>query len=255
MLKRVAWPIALLVFFSFGSTVQAQQNSEARMQTEISFVWGFAQGAFGDNLDRPLPGLALSFGGKVPRGPLVLSTELGWFSNGFDDRLELLFTNAASSPSTSVFNINTRNSILMAHFVARLAPIRGPIAPFVDGLVGFKYISSGIDVQSQVLINDTDGDIVIIDGNRLSTSSNFDALAVSYGAGAGVNIQVYGGRMGVDNSYTTLSLHLGARYLFGSEADYLTENSIITTADGVRFERAESNTDILIPELGFHLGF
>lgn len=255
MVKRAS--LWLIILFLFGGVLvsEAQQRPELKTQAEISFVWGFAQGSFGDNLDRPLPGLVLSVGGKTPRLPLVLSTEFGWLSYGFDDRLELLFPDATNTSSTSVFNINTTNSILMAHFVARLVPIEGTITPFIDGLVGFKYITSDVDVVSEVLFNDSDGDVIILEDNRIRTSTNFDALAVSYGFGAGVNIQVYGGEMGFSNSYTTISIHLGARYLLGSEADYLTENSVITATDGVRFERVESQTNILIPELGFHLGF
>ena len=255
MSGRVNATIIVLVLGCLGITAKAQQRSSANTQAEISFVWGYAQGAFGENLDRPLPGVLFSIGGKTPNLPLVLSTEFGWLSYGFDERLELLFPDTSTRPSTSFFSVNTRNSIMTAHLVTRLVPSEGAVEPFVDGLVGFKYIVSNIDVESQALLNNDNGNLIIIGDNRIQSSSAFDALAVSYGIGAGVNIQVFDGDFGVQNSQTTISLHLGVRYLLGSKADYLTENSISPSTDGIRFERVESDTDMLISALGFKVEF
>lgn len=255
MLRRALFPLVVLILVCYGLNAQAQQSFSHKTEAEISFVWGYARGGFGDNLDRPLPGFLISIGGRTPNLPLILSTEFGWMSYGYDDRLELLFPNATTRPATSLFNVNTTNSILTAHFVARLVPFEGAIEPFIGGLLGLKYIYSNIDMESQALLNEADGDIIIIGDNDIRTSSNFDAMAVSYGLGAGVNIRFFDGYLGMQDSPTTISLHLGARYLFGSEADYLTENSISVASEGVRFERVESNTDMLIPSLGFRLGF
>jgi len=247
--------IVVLVLCFISITAQAQKRPTANTQAEISFAWGYGQGAFGDNLGRPLPGFLFSIGGKTPNLPLVLSTEFGWLSYGFDDRLELLFPDTSTRLSTSFFSVNTRNSIMTAHFVVRLVPHKGAVEPFVDGFVGFKYIVSDIDVESQVLLNNENGNLIIISDNRIQSSSAFDALAVSYGIGTGVNIRFFDGDFGIQNSQTTISLHLGARYLLGSEADYLTENSIFPSTDGISFERVESDTDMLISSLGFKVGF
>ena len=255
MSRRVNLIIVVLVMCCISITVQAQQRSSASTQAEISFVWGYPQGAFGDNLGRPLPGVLVSMGGKTPTLPLILSTEFGWLSYGFDDRVELVFSDASMRPSPSFFSVHTRNSFMTAHFVAQLVPYEGAVEPFVAGIVGFKYIVSDIDVESQVLLNNDNGNLIIIGDNRIQSSSAFDALALSYGVGAGVNIQVFEGDFGIKNSHTTISLHLGARYLLGSKADYLTENSILSSMDGIRFERVESDTDILISSLGFKFGF
>ncbi|HET6527306.1 MAG TPA: hypothetical protein VFG39_01005 [Balneolaceae bacterium] len=247
MSKRVLLSVILLIFAG-NSLVQAQQKQEVR--TELSMVWGFAQGAFGENLGHPIPGILLSFGGKTPNWPLVLTTEIGWLNYGFDNYLEIRYPNGNTPASgLSVVDIETGNSILMTHLVARVLPLQGKISPYIDLLLGFKYLRSDVFIESDAIVGD-DGLITIVDDGQILTSSTFDSFALSYGVGAGVDIVVFEGL----DSGGTLSLNVGVRYLFGSEADYLAENSIRPTTSGILFEQIESNTNMLIPKLGLRLG-
>jgi hypothetical protein len=247
--KRVKALIMLLIFTGSCLVAPAQQKQPGEKRFEVDMVWGFAQGSFEDNLDRPMPGVVLSFGARTPNLPLVLSTEIGWLGYGFDNYLEIQY------PDTpiSVLNVGTKNSIVLTHFVMRVVPYEGIIAPYVDGLVGLKYISTSIDVESEAIIDD-DGVIIIDDGNRIFTSSTYNAFATSYGFGAGVNIQIFSGNLGFQNPNSSISVNMGAQYLFGSKANYLTENSIQPGVDRIRFERVESNTNMLIPKIGFSVG-
>lgn len=255
MRKRAIWPVVLLVFTLNNLVVHAQQKHGREVRSELSFVWAFAQGTFGDNLDRPIPGIVFSFGGRTPDLPLVLSTEIGWLNYGFDNYLEVRFPSGAGTPApaVSVVNVETAHNILMTHLVARLVPFGGKIAPYIDGLIGFKYLSGNINVESEALFEE-DELITIVDDDQLFISSTFDSFALSYGIGAGVDIQVFKGPLGLHNRNSTISMQVGVRYLFGSEADYLTENSIRPEAGGIRFEQVESNTDMLIPKLGLRFG-
>lgn len=246
--KRVKSLIMLLIFTGSCLVVQAQQKQPGEKHFEVNMVWGFAQGSFEDNLDRPMPGVVLSFGGRTPNLPLVLSTEIGWLGYGFDDYLELQYPNIP----ISVVNVGTKNSIVLTHFIARVAPFERIISPYVDGLIGLKYISTSIDVESEAIIDD-DG-VIIIDDDRIFTSSTYNAFAISYGFGAGVNVQIFSGSLGFQNPNISISVNAGAQYLFGSKADYLTENSIQPGVDSIRFERVESNTNMLIPKFGFRVG-
>lgn len=254
MNRRVKSFIILLICTGSSSVSLAQQQQPGEKQFGINMVWGYAQGSFEDNFDRPMPGIVLSFGGRTAGLPLVLSTEIGWMSYGFDNFLELQFpssTNIVLPPS--FVNVDTKNSILLTHLVARIAPFETVIAPYIEGLVGFKYVSTNIGVESQILYNE-DSDIIINDNDRILTSSDYRSFAISYGFGAGVNIQIFKGSLGFHNENSTISIHAGAQYLFGSKADYLTENSIQPVTNTIGFEQVESNTDMLIPKFGFSLG-
>lgn len=255
MFKRVIWPVIALILSVNSIAVQAQQRQTGNVQSELSMVWSLAQGSFGDNLDRPIPGLMVSFGGQAPNLPLVLSTEIGWLNYGFDNHLEIRFPEVAapSTPAVSVVNVETSNNILMTHLVARLVPLEGKIVPYIDGLIGFKYLLSNVAIEGEALFDD-DNLIIIADEDRLFTSSTFSSFALSYGAGAGVDVQVFNGPLGMNKNNAAISMHIGARYLFGSEADYLTENSILAQTDRIHFEPAESNTNMIIPKLGIRIG-
>lgn len=153
-------------------------------------------------------------------------------------------------------NVETSNSILTSHLVARLIPpqeiLEGVLVPHIDGLIGFKYFTTAITVESEAIFAD-DGLITVVDEDRILTTSAFNSLAVSYGVGAGIDIRIFNGPLGIHNRESTIYLHLGARYLLGSEADYLTQNSIRPEINRIRFERVESDTDIFIPKLGVQI--
>lgn len=252
--KRVKSVILLLICTGANVVVYAQQEQAGKKQFELNIVWGYAQGSFEDNLDRPMPGLVFSFGGRTPDLPLYLGTEIGWMSYGFDNYLDLQFPSSTNvAVPATVVNVATKNSVLLTHFVARVVPLETIIAPYIEGLVGFKYLTTGIDVESEVLL-ENEGEIIIDGEDKILTSSTYNSLAVSYGFGAGFNIQIFKGKLGIENALTTISIHAGAQYLFGSKADYLTENSIQPEENRIRFEQVRSNTDMLIPKLGFRVG-
>lgn len=253
MHKRVIGTFLLLIFFCSNLAVHAQTDMVGDKRGDINIVWGMAQDTFGEIIDRPIPGIMFSFGGRTPNLPLILSTEIGWMNYGFDNHLELRYSNSSDTPGLSVVNIETNNSILMTHLVARVVPFEGSITPYIDGLVGFKYLSTRINIESEAIV---DGDtIIIVDGNRIGTSSTFNSFAMSYGVGAGLSIPFFKGQLGLQHSNSRISLQLGVRYLFGTEADYLTEDSIQPENDRIIFEQVQTDTDMLLPKVGFTVGF
>lgn len=252
MKKRVKTFIILLVCIGAGLAVQAQEIQPGEKQFEIDMVWGFAQGSFEDNLERPMPGVVISFGGRTPNLPLVLSTEISWMNYGFDNHLELQYPGNNVSP-ISLINVATKNSMLLTHFAVRVVPFDYVIAPYVDGLFGFKYLSTNISAESEAIIDD-DSVINLDDEDRISTSSTYNTFTLSYGFGAGLNLEIFKGRLGFHNPNSTISLQVGAQYLFGSKAEYLTERSIRAELGRIYFERVESRTNMLIPKLGFRIG-
>lgn len=251
MNKRVKW-IIITICMSPCLVIQAQQKEVGDIQTEFNVIWGLAQNDFEENIDRPMMGFVFSFGGRTPELPLVLSTEIGWLNYGFDNHLEFQWPGDNVTP-ISVVDVATKNSIFMTHAIVRVVPYEGKITPYVSGLIGFKYLSTNIEIESEALF-DEDGVIIIRGDDEILTSSTYNSMALSYGLGAGVSIRIFNGSLGFHNPKSTISLHAGVQYLLGSEADYLTENPIITEEGGIRFELVESDTDILVPKFGFIVG-
>ncbi len=251
MEKRVKIFIILMVSTGAGLSAQDQEIQPGEKHFEIDMVWGFAQGSFEDNLDRPMLGFLLSFGAHIPDSPLILSTEIGWMNYGFDNYLELQYPGNNVLP-ISLVNVATENSILLTHFVVRVVPFDYVIAPYVDGLIGFKYLSTNVSAESEAIIDDV---VIIVDNDdRISTSSTYNTFTLSYGFGAGINLEIFRGRLGFHNPNSSILLQVGAQYLFGSKADYLTERSIRAEPGRIYFERVESRTNMLIPKLGFRVG-
>ena len=249
------WILLVLMMTVGMSVAHAQEHKPPPMEAELSLVWGWARGSFGDNIERPMPGVVLGFGGQVPQWPLVLSTELGWLNYGFDDFVELRLPVDAATTNSSTVNVDARNSILMGHLVTKFVPLQGIFMPYIDGVVGVKYITSKVDLERSALIDSADDGLIIIGDNRVRSTNSYNALALSYGLGAGINIRLFNGRLRMQEEDTAIYMHFGIRFLFGLEADYLAENSIISTDEGVRFEQVSSDTDILIPKFGIQFGF
>ena len=62
------WILLVLMMTVGMSVVHAQEHKPLPMEAEISLVWGWARGSFGDNIDRPMPGVLFGIGDRCPVG-------------------------------------------------------------------------------------------------------------------------------------------------------------------------------------------
>src|SRR5690606_41582819 len=85
------------------------------------------------------------------------------------------------------------------------------------------------------------------DVEEVASSTNFDDFAWSYGAGAGFLILLSDN---VSEGIGSLYLNLKARYIFGSEAEYLKEGSVRIENSRVHYDVSKSKTDLLQIHLG-----
>ncbi|MGB5287233.1 MAG: hypothetical protein WBN42_02000, partial [Ignavibacteriaceae bacterium] len=81
---------------------------------------------------------------------------------------------------------------------------------------------------------------------EVASSTNFDDFAWNYGAGGGLMYEVHRNN---DNG-SAFFIDLKARYLFGSEAEYLKEGSVIIENGQVTYEVSRSKTNLLTVQLG-----
>ena len=112
-------------------------------------------------------------------------------------------------------------------------------ARYTYSLFGFKYFFT------ETSINDEHHG----DDYAIASSTNFDDAALSYGVGGGIDIKIHRGHR------KSVFINVGARYLFGSEAQYLKEGSIERRNGQVFFTTERSETDILITQLGMTMKF
>lgn len=227
-MKRILLLVTVLVI---SSLPVHSQNFDA----DINILFGIPQTDFRESLDRNALGLNGSIAFRIPRLPLYGGVELGIMTYGRDRRIERL------SPTIPEIQLEVRTDydIFTSHLFLRFEPDIHGIRPYVDGLVGLKYLFT------ESSIRDDDGF-----GEDIASTTNYDDSSFSYGAGGGIKIEVYdGGR----DSYM---VNLKARYLFGAEASYLQPGSISTDRNGnLIFDESVSRTNLLTIHLGMTYKF
>ncbi|GAB5520709.1 MAG: hypothetical protein RhofKO_29600 [Rhodothermales bacterium] len=228
--------LLLLATCLLSSTAIAQ----LRPQLDLNFATGMPQNEFNEALD------AIGWGGNIFVGvglgqsPMTVGAEFGFLVYGHEGR-EAPFSNTI--PDVTV-DVTTTNSMANGHFVLRLQPANGPVRPYVDGLVGFKYFSTTTSIEDQFDYDEP-----------IASSTNFDDIALSYGVGGGVQVPLYTGPFGDDGSIGTVALNLGARFLWGGEAEYLRRGAIERGDGSYTVFPTRSTTDLLIPQLGVSFHF
>ncbi len=230
-----------------GQTASAQAYDRPSITGvgRLNFVVGLPSGAFRDQIQRSGFGGNLFAGAHFGRTPLVLGVDLGFLVYGRS--VDTVPFSGTVGPRVTV-EVVTTNSILEPHLVLRLQPQIGRVQPYVDGLLGFKYLFT------QTRVRDEDRS----DNEDIASSTNFQDLTWSGGAAAGIDVQVY--RAAPDEDVRRVGLHLGAQYLVGGRAEYLAGGSLEDTNDNGQLDDAEldirrSTTTLIQPQVGVTVEF
>ncbi|MBD3163437.1 MAG: hypothetical protein GF346_13175 [Candidatus Eisenbacteria bacterium] len=221
------------------------------LEGDLGLAIGVPQGDLADEIEDPGAGGQLVFGIGSRSMPIFVGANLGWMSYGSDSREERF---SPDIPEVQV-EVKTSNNILYGHLLLRMQPPSGRFRPYLDGLVGFKNFYTKTEIRN-------------IDGNDeepIAESKNLDDTALSYGIGGGLRYRIYtaetagstaeGDQDSTQKSPLRISLHAGAWYLLGGEADYLKEGSIRQEEGRVLYDISQSNTDLLIIHLGVSLSY
>jgi hypothetical protein len=182
-----------------------------RFHASADFTLGFPLGEFKQNMERIGIGGSGYFAYKFKNSPLSVGASFGVLVYGSETRRELL---SAAIPEVEV-NVTKRNSILMCHLVLRIQPPEGRLRPYVEGLIGFQYLWTETGVYDR-------GCCV----ERIASTVNQSDWTWSSGAGCGFLMKAYEEKKNRERDTFAIFVDLGARYLKGGEAEYLSEGSI-----------------------------
>ena len=144
-------------------------------------------------------------------------------------------------PNFSI-DMDLENNILQWHIMLRLISKSGKIRPYLEGLIGFNYLST------QTIFKDPEN------GRKLGIVTNKDDLVFSYGAGFGFMIKLFDAEK--SNGTPGIFLNLKGRYLLGDRAEFFKDNVILNLVeDPESVEVTKSETNLLMGLIGILIEF
>ncbi len=151
--------------------------------------------------------------------------------------------------------VNTTNNLANFHATMQLiAPVKY-VKPYIEGRFGLNYLWTQTSIRDES------------DSEDIASSTNFDDAALSYGAGAGLYIQLWecpntrarGNRRGHGScgagKAQRVFLDFKALYLRGGTAEYMKEESIYVESGTVYYLVDKSATDLMQYSLGVGIEF
>lgn len=220
--------------------VPSAVKAQARLELTAGPLFALPAGVFAENVPQSAVGISVSLGSRLIKGiPVLLGGGLDFLVYGYESRREPY---SISIPDFEVRQ-TTWNNIMNAYIFARWQPDRNPVQPFLEGILGFKYIF-------------TDSHNVRVgyaEGYPIPRTTDLSDYAFSLGAGAGLSLLLRhpsegGGRSG--RKRAGMNLEIGVRLLAGSRAEYLKKGSITRVEDAVEYDVHHSRTDMVILSTG-----
>jgi hypothetical protein len=240
-MKKLYLILLSLSIFSILNQSADAQELDASLNLQIVIP----QNEFNESIDAMGGGINVQGLYRFPQSPFGLGLDFNFINFGRDTREE------AFSPTIPELRVRVENeyNLVQGFMVAKVQPQDGILRPYAEGLAGFNYFYTQTTIENR----GNSG------GEPIATDTNFDDWGFAWGGGGGIMIRVFD-RRGSAN-YTALEqigagyINLGARYLNGSNAEYLREGSIVVENGSVTYDTLQSRTDMLIFQLGFVLRF
>jgi hypothetical protein len=227
--------LTILLFNLMVSIVQAQPHFHAAW----NFSTALPQGDFKSNIDDSPVGWGLEIGYLINNSPFSIGGSFGYQRYSVE-KFQVIY------PSYTLEQ-ESKNSILQWHFLLRMQPKSGRVRPYLDGLIGFNYLSS------QTIFRDH------YTGYKIAQSTDFDDLVHSYGGGGGIMFQLYDGQLsqgGSKEGVHGILMDLKIHYLIGGKADYLKEASSLSITNLINTDEIfHSDTDVLTVSFGLVIAF
>jgi hypothetical protein len=222
----------ILVIAVFLSLISS--NKVLAQAGGLNIMLGFPAGEFRENVTRTGFGLSGQFLFLSPTAqrPFGIGLNVGYLNYGQETRREPF---SLTIPDVTV-DVERSNNLVNFHVLFQLGFGSGSVRPFVEGLFGGSYIFTETTIRSR-------------GSQEVASSTNFDDFAWSYGSGGGILIQLSSGDE-EDTDNGALFLDLKVRYLFGSEAEYLKEGSVIIGNGKVNYQVSKSKTDLITAHVG-----
>ncbi len=221
------------IFYSFIFFSLLIVNKSFAQAGGLNIMLGFPSGEFKENVDRLGYGLSGHYLFLAPTAerPFGIGLNVGYLNYGQETRRESF---SSTIPDVTV-DVDRSNNLVNFHALFQLGFGSGSVRPYLEGLFGGSYIFTETTIRSRGT-------------QEVASSTNFDDFAWSYGGGGGILILLHSGEEGEEMG--DLLLDLKARYLFGSEAEYLKEGSVIVGNGKVTYQVTKSKTDLITAHIG-----
>jgi len=229
-MKLLRFPFFMLVALLFSPSLSAQNAG-------MSLIVASPQNEFKDNVKNTGFGIGMEgiyyFGNSsIPFG---VGLNIGFINYGSEHLNRPLST---TLPGVTV-NLDRTNNLANFHLLFQLTTRTTTVRPYLDLLFGLNYLFTESKVTDEG------------QGNDIATSRNISDYAWSYGFGGGLMFNIYTPNPDEMSEFGALFLDLKVRYLKGTEAEYLTEGSIVGNPDGtVTLLTSKSKTDLLQVQVG-----
>lgn len=159
----------------------------------LALSLGIPQNEFQENTDATGFGFDFSLGFPIKKGvPIFIGADINYLVYGANSQDEDLFAEIRTSSGLLIdelvipLRIRNTNSIFGTHAFMRVqAPFHG-IQPYVEGLVGFRYIST----NTKILDRSDDNQFSDDDSNLIVRKTILDDWVFSYGYGGGIMLEV-----------------------------------------------------------------
>lgn len=227
-----------LFFLTVFLLTTTASDAQIRADVGINFEVGVPMAEFGDQLDDLGFGLGASGVFGLKGYPVLIGADVGLVIYGHERRWEPF---SQTIPDVRV-KVVTDNNIATAHLFLRLQPEFEVVRPYADAFMGLKQLFTDTRIVSD-----------IFGETEIARTTNFNDTALSYGAGAGVQIRL--SKIEENKGIDAVYLDIGTKYLIGAEAAYLEEGSIRRENGEVLFDVTRSKTTLLVPYLGVTMSF
>ncbi len=206
----------------------------------INLLLGFPQGEFKDNVKRTGIGVGIEGLYWVSQdAPFGIGLNLSYMNYGSETRRAPF---SYTIPDVTV-DVERTNNIANFNILFRLTTKNTLLKPYIDLLFGGAYLFTETKIVSTR------------NSEEVTTDTNFDDFAWSYGVGGGLMYKVYEEM----EKGTKIYIDFKVRYMFGSEAQYLKEGSVNINYNvnppKVTYYYSESKTDLLNTQLGVQVYF
>lgn len=236
----------LLSILLFSSIVLLHTTTNAQeLDAGVNFQVIVPQNEFSESINTIGFGLNINGLYRFPQSPFGLGLDFNFNNFGRDTREEPLST---TIPDLKV-RVENEYNLVQGLMVAKVQPQDGVLRPYAEGLAGFNYFYTQTSIENRR----NQGE------EPIARDTNFEDWAFAWGGGGGLMIRVFDRRgsanLTAENPIAAGYINLGARYLNGSEAEYLREGSIVIENGSVTYDTLQSRTDMLVIQLGFVLRF
>jgi hypothetical protein len=250
-MKRAIIGLLWVACAAVPTTAAAQSASGPAWQ--ISLLAGAAEprGDFMANLSSS----AWIAGVDVLRGVKTLPVFVGFGIGGgaYGSRKRRVSLDAVIPEGKTDLDVETTNSIYLGSLLVRLQPRRGGVRPYIEGVLGFSYLSTDTTVTDPARSSDICAPS-LEPCNQISNTNNLEDRAANYGIGAGALIDIYQGRSPKGKEHR-LAVETRVRWLRGGHAQYLRPDSMEHTADGLVLHTLSSQTDVMTIQAGVSWSF